>query len=127
MSKKFRSFRLKYQESSTVCLRSLATSWSSIKSQVLDLRRHGGLYFVVSTATLLSLGCTFGCFFQGPICMKCQLSQIDVLFLHNRRLVSDKVRLLTFDKVIYFQIFNRTLNLSHENCKNISRYYYTCF
>ena len=38
MSKKFRSFRVKYQESSMVCLRSLATSWSSIKSQVLDLK-----------------------------------------------------------------------------------------
>ena len=38
MSKKFRNFRVKYQESSMLCLRSFATSGSSIKSQVLDLK-----------------------------------------------------------------------------------------
>ena len=38
MSKKFRNFLVKYQESSIICLRSFATSESSIKSQVLDLK-----------------------------------------------------------------------------------------
>ena len=38
MSKKFHNFRVKYQESSIVCLRSFATSGSSVKSQVLDLK-----------------------------------------------------------------------------------------
>ena len=38
MSKKFCNFRVKYQESSIICLRSFATSGSSIKSQVLDLK-----------------------------------------------------------------------------------------
>ena len=38
MSKKFCNFRVKYQESSIICLRSFATSWSSIKSQVLDMK-----------------------------------------------------------------------------------------
>ena len=38
MCKKFPNFRVKYQESSTICLRSFVTSGSSIKSQVLDLK-----------------------------------------------------------------------------------------
>ena len=38
MSNKFHNFLVKYQELSTICLRSFATSWSSIKSQVLDLK-----------------------------------------------------------------------------------------
>ena len=38
MSDKFRSVRIKYQESSIICLRIFALSGSSIKSQVLDLK-----------------------------------------------------------------------------------------
>ena len=38
MFKKFYNFRVEYQESSIICLRSFATSGSSIKSQVLDLK-----------------------------------------------------------------------------------------
>ena len=38
MSKKLRNFQVNYQESSIICLRSFATSGSSIKGQVLDLK-----------------------------------------------------------------------------------------